>query len=415
MERQVYRLTKRLIEAEQAEMASVGERQRVIWDSDIAGFGCRLSKAGALAFFDYRDAKRTKRRLAIGKVLQVELATGKVLKAELTVEQARSKAAVYRVDVRAGADPLGDRRKSGGGVTVREAMRNWITAKINPKSDRRWSPVTEREYRRILEKDIIPHIGEMPLGELTRQVLMTRVAVVAKRSSSMAAASFRVLGSFVRYCEAMGLTEGLTLPAAKAVASPPRPRTRRPDNDRLVAIWRACEALTPRSAALARLIILTAQRRRSVELLEWHELHFESGRWRIPVSKMKAGRPHEVALSAFAVQQLQGLPKNGPFVFSDTKVTPDRLNRILKTLQAEVGNGWSWHDFRRAFMTWAVANGHPREYAKAALAHQIKDRLDQAYDQHDYAPEAAGVMLGWQRHVEQLVTRGPASKFVSLR
>src|SRR5262245_56816732 len=146
MERQVYRLTKRLIEAEQAEMASVGERQRVIWDSDIAGFGCRLSKAGALAFFDYRDANRKKRRLAIGKVLQVELATGKVLKAELTVEQARSKAAVYRVDVRAGADPLGDRRKSGGGGTVREAMRNWITAKTNPKPDRRWPAVTDREY-----------------------------------------------------------------------------------------------------------------------------------------------------------------------------------------------------------------------------------------------------------------------------
>jgi hypothetical protein len=66
-------------------------------------------------------------------------------------------------------------------------------------------------------------------------------------------------------------------------------------------------------------------------------------------------------------------------------------------------------------MTHSVANGHPREFCKVALGHQIKDRLDQAYDQHDYSPEAARVMLGWQRHVEQLVTSGTASNVVSLR
>lgn len=67
-------------------MLLAGESQRVIWDSEIKGFGARLTKAGAATFIDYRDAIRTKRRLAIGKVLP----------AELTVEQARQKAASYR-------------------------------------------------------------------------------------------------------------------------------------------------------------------------------------------------------------------------------------------------------------------------------------------------------------------------------
>ena len=361
------RLTKRQIMAERDALVAAGERQRVLWDSDVKGLGVRLTKAGALAFLDYRDATRAKRRLAIGKVLPFEL----------TVEQARAKAAAYRVDVRAGKDPLGERRKSKVvGMTVEQALRDWIAARTNPKSDRRWSPVTEREYRRIIEKDIIPAIGQLALAAVTRQALMAPISAIAKRSSSMAAATFRVLGSFVRHCDAMGLIEGVTMPTAKVVASPPKPRTRRPDDGRLIDIWRATDALRPRSRALARLIILTAQRRRSVELMDWSELDLEAGRWTIPASKMKARREHEVALTEFAVRELKALraPSRHRYVFSDTPKPPDRLNRILKILQQAIGGGWSWHDIRRAMLTWAVANGHPREFAKAALAHSIKDR-----------------------------------------
>lgn len=139
--------------------------------------------------------------------------------------------------------------------------------------------------------------------------------------------------------------------------------------------------------------------------MEWRELDLAQGKWTIPAAKMKAGRPHEVALSPFAVQILKaviGRPGHS-YVFSGTPKAPSRLNRISRTLKKAVGDGWSWHDFRRAFMTWAVSHGHPREYAKAALAHSIKDRLDQAYDQHHYRPERARVMLGWQRHTEALV------------
>jgi integrase len=120
---------------------------------------------------------------------------------------------------------------------------------------------------------------------------------------------------------------------------------------------------------------------------------------------MKNGDDHEVTLSPFAVAELTD-PVRRPrstFVFSNSGRPPQRLNRILKTMQAEAGGGWSWHDFRRAFMTWAVSHGHPREFAKIALSHQVKDRLDQAYDQHNYRPEVARVMLGWQNHVMELV------------
>jgi integrase len=130
---------------------------------------------------------------------------------------------------------------------------------------------------------------------------------------------------------------------------------------------------------------------------------------------MKNGEEHEVALSPFAVAELKAFRRKprSTFVFSETSRPPRRLNRILKTMQAEAGDGWSWHDFRRAFMTWAVSHSHPREFAKITLSHQVKDRLDQAYDQHNYRPEAARVMLGWQKHVMELVNEQKSTGIAS--
>jgi integrase len=260
-------------------------------------------------------------------------------------------------------------------------------------------------------------LGHLPLSALNRQLVMAEISRVGDRSKSAAASLFRIVSSFVRYCDDMGLIEGFTLPKAKSVAPTLRPRSRMPNEEDLVRIWRATDRLRPHSRALARLVILTAQRRRTVEGMEWNELDLDGGQWRIPGSRMKNGEEHAVALSPFAVAELMGLRKGlrSAFVFSQSARPPQRLNRILKTMQAEAGRGWSWHDFRRAFMTWAVSNGHPREFAKIALSHLIKDRLDQAYDQHNYRPEAARVILGWQNYILELVDERKSKNVVPMR
>ena len=66
-------------------------------------------------------------------------------------------------------------------------------------------------------------------------------------------------------------------------------------------------------------------------------------------------------------------------------------------------------------MTWAVSRGHAREFAKIALSHTVKDRLDQAYDQHNYRAEAARVMLGWQKYVAQLAAEEKIKNVVRMR
>jgi integrase len=391
MERRVLKLTRRRIELEREALLAGGEGgQRILWDSDIPGFGIRVTKTGAAAFpapppfVDYRDLARVKRRCAIGKVIP----------AEVTVEHARKRAATIKVDVRGGRDPVGERREAATAarrqesrVTVAEAIGDWLAAG-------EWSPITRQVYAGAMARDVTPYIGQLALADLNRLTLMAQVSRVKVRSKSTGAALFRQLSSFLGYLEDHGLTDGLTLPKGRKVAKAPEPRSRFPNDARLVEIWQATDRRLPHSCVMARMVILTAQRRRTVEGMQWNEIDFDEGRWSIPGERMKNGEPHEVALGRLAIAELSGLRRLGPYVFTANKRPPSRLGSIALAMQAEVGGGWSFHDFRRALMTWAVSHGHPREFAKIALGHTVKDRLDRAYDQHDYRPEAARIMLG---------------------
>ncbi len=58
------RLTKRLVD-----QATPGEKTKVLWDSDIKGFGCKVTPAGRKAYFlYYRTEDGQQRRPTIGSV-----------------------------------------------------------------------------------------------------------------------------------------------------------------------------------------------------------------------------------------------------------------------------------------------------------------------------------------------------------
>ena len=69
MSERVFKFLKRRLEAEHAAMLAAGEDRRIVWDTEIAGFGVRLTKSGGLAFLDYRDRTKAKRRVTICKLI----------------------------------------------------------------------------------------------------------------------------------------------------------------------------------------------------------------------------------------------------------------------------------------------------------------------------------------------------------
>lgn len=81
--------------------------------------------------------------------------------------------------------------------------------------------------------------------------------------------------------------------------------------------------------------ILCASRSGEVLRARWTEVDLSARMWLIPAARMKGGREHRVPLSDRALAILEGLPREGEFVFERHAGAPlsrDALQRVLKRM-----------------------------------------------------------------------------------
>src|SRR5262245_57169693 len=102
------RLLKSRLQAEQAAIKIAGGRL-LLWDTDLAGFGARISARNITFVVRYQHGP-VERRMTLGTLAEFG-----------TVEAARKKAADIRLEVRDGHDPLAQIREG------REAVERGIT------------------------------------------------------------------------------------------------------------------------------------------------------------------------------------------------------------------------------------------------------------------------------------------------
>src|SRR6266850_4920195 len=96
------KITKRVVDA-----AAPKHDRYIIWDPEIKGFGLLVMPSGIKSYFyQYRNAEGRQRRATIGK------------HGEWTPTEARAKAEDHREAVRAGRDPLADKRALKEAPTV---------------------------------------------------------------------------------------------------------------------------------------------------------------------------------------------------------------------------------------------------------------------------------------------------------
>ena len=139
-------------------------------------------------------------------------------------------------------------------------------------------------------------------------------------------------------------------------------------NDReIVWLWRAVSRLAYPFGDLAKLLLLTGQRRNEVAGMTWSELDLEKREWQIPGGRTKNGEPQFCTPLDIALDIIQGLPRKlsrRGFVFttngeshvsgySRAKVVIDKL--MLAEACGEnpeaVLPPWRFHDLRRTVAT----------------------------------------------------------------
>lgn len=116
---------------------------------------------------------------------------------------------------------------------------------------------------------------------------------------------------------------------------------------------------------------------------------------------MKAGREHRVPLSDAAVTQLKALPrfKNNNLVFPTPRGGQLSDMSLLAVLKRMGHSGLTQHGFRSTFRDWAgETTDHQREVIDHALAHQLPDKAETAYQRGTLWPKRVALMDDWAEY-----------------
>ena len=157
------------------------------------------------------------------------------------------------------------------------------------------------------------------------------------------------------------------------------------------------------SAQCLEFALLTAARSGEALGAHWSELDLSGGVWRVPASRMKAGREHRVPLSARACEIVRSLEsrRRGDYVFpgqkADRPLSSMALGKVLRRLKVDA----TVHGFRSAFQDWAADQSEaPGEVAEAALAHTNENKVEAAYRRTDLFERRRVLMEHWAQQCE---------------
>jgi integrase len=149
-----------------------------------------------------------------------------------------------------------------------------------------------------------------------------------------------------------------------------------------------------------RFTILCAARSGETRGATWDEIDLEAAVWTVPAERMKAKVEHSVPLPPPAVAILRTLAaardgKPGELLFKGLKGPLSDMT-LTKALRDAGVPKHTVHGFRSSFRDWvAEQTSFPGEWAEAALAHTLPNKVEAAYRRTKYLDQRRQLMKAW--------------------
>lgn len=352
---------------------------------------------------------------------------------QVGLKAARIVAAEQRKVLAAGADPMvardAERERQREAQRIKEARKvtfEKLATEYVEAHGLAWSDKWRKGWIRKLELYAFPIIGKLPANEIqTEHVLRvlqpiwidkTRTAdeVRGQIEQLLDAAKARRLRDGDNPARWRGHLDNLLSKAEKKKARKRQhfPAMKWQDVPGLMA--KLAQSQT-RSAAAARLLILTGARAQMVRLAAWDEFDLKAGVWSLPAERMKMRQAFDIPLAPEVVELLQELPRieGSPYLFPGQGKSGVMHANAIRNLLHELGHDdVTRHGFRSSFRDWANERTHyPREVCELALAHDERDQTEAAYSRSDFMEKRRALMADWAKYA----TKPAASKVVALR
>lgn len=368
------KLTKRAVEA-----AKPVDRDIILWDNELKGFGCKITPKGKRVYFAYyRTREGRQRRPTIG----VHGAT--------TCEKARETAREWLAD--RDSDPSGERQARKDAPIVAEFARRYMEQHAETKKRAK----SVDNDRRMLDRFILPAFGNRKLAEVTREdvwKLHHRLEGTPYQANRVLA----LISKMFNLAERWGLRPDGTNPCKHVARYRERKRGRflsEAELARLSQVLAEAEQTcteTPVVIAAIRLLLFTGARLSEILTLGWEHVDVEGECLRLPDSKTG---PKVVYLPPAALEILAGLEhhEDNPYVIAGAKLGKHLINlqKPWSRIRAKAGlDDVRIHDLRHSFASMAVAGGlslpvigallgHTQPATTARYAHLADDPLKRA-------------------------------------
>lgn len=370
------------------------------WDAAESAppmFGVRVTANGERAYVvGFRTAGRS-RLLTLGKV------------EGMTLRGAREAARAALDKVGAGEDPIAAKRRAGAN-TVSALAGDFVRS---PEVQRL---KTRAEYKRVVEREIIPAFGTLKPTELTRTELRAFADKVHQRAPYAGNEALAVVRRMLRWAVEHDRLE--TLPVFPKPPEPPKARERVLTEDEIRAAWAAMTREEERGnivGSALKLMLLLAQRRGEVMAMRWADV--AGSWWTIPDTK--AGRAHRVPLSKTALEILDRVRERtgkGEYVFPGRKGKPLLPHHAAVRLWEDAAvEDARVHDLRRTAASFMGSLGVSRFVIARVLNHADRS-VTAVYDRHSYDAEKMTALERWAEDLARILAgkqgeRGNVTQF----
>jgi len=353
---------------------------------------------------NYRFADKRK-TLALGVYPDVGLA------------KARERREKAREQLANGIDPANAKREErqaqadAAANTFQAVARVWLN-----KTESKRAEVTQSRITTLLEKDVFPFIGSMPISTIKpRDVLDKSVRKIEARGSiDTAHRAKQICGQIFRYAVAIGLAErDVTSDLRGALAAIPESHFAAITEPKQVGeLMRSIFDYTghPYTVAALKLTPLVFVRPGELRTAEWEEIDIEAAEWRIPGNKMKMKVDHLVPLSNQAVEILRSIKPitgHGRFVFPSIRtgerpMSENTINAALRGMgySKEVHTAHGFRATARTIMDEVLSQRV--DLIEHQLAHAVKDPNGRAYNRTAHLPARKVMMQVWADYLDKL-------------
>lgn len=282
-------MAKQKLSKVRVEKLEPGEKDYIIWDADLPGFGVRVKPTGVKSYVvQYRNRQNgVSRRKTLGMHGPL-----------LTFHQARDRARMLLADALKGADPIADGQAHRSAPTMLDLASEYLERHAVPKK----RPKSVANDRSMLARLVLPRLGGKKVVDVKAQEIHA-LHVAMRETPYQANRVLALLSKMFSLATEWGWRQDNPTKGVKRFAEEPRDRWLS-DGELLRLFEILTDHPNQRAANAVRLQLLTGARLGEVLTACWTDFDLARAVWTKPSHHTKQKRREHVPLSAASMALL---------------------------------------------------------------------------------------------------------------